>query len=81
MVLHHVTNDAKLIKVTATPLGTKGLFEGDGDRVNGVSVPDRLEDGVGKSEITHKEKFCLFVCNIELPYLKTSRFCTISFPK
>ena len=48
MVLHHVSYDTKLIKISATPLGAKRLLEGDCDRGYGIAVPDRLENGVSK---------------------------------
>ena len=49
MILHDVTNNPKLVKVAATPIRAKRLFEGDHDIRNVVSVPQRLEDCVGKS--------------------------------
>ena len=51
MVLHHVTNDPKLIKVPASAVRSKRLLEGDEDIGNVVAVPDWLEDGVSKSRM------------------------------
>ena len=50
MVLHHISDDSKLIKVSATALGTKWLLEGDGDAGNAVSVPGGSKDHVAKPE-------------------------------
>ena len=46
VVLHHVSDDSELVKVSAPPLGAKGLLEGDGDACDGVSVPRGAEDHV-----------------------------------
>ena len=46
VVLHDVSDDSKLVKVSSSPLGPKGLLEGDGDTCNGISVPCRTEDHV-----------------------------------
>jgi hypothetical protein len=48
VVLHHITNNPELIKVSTKTLGTKGFLEGD--IANIVSVPKRPEDSVAKSE-------------------------------
>ena len=50
VVLHHVSDDSELVKVSAPPLGAKGLLEGDGDACDGVSVPRRAEDHVWEAE-------------------------------
>ncbi len=50
VVLHHVSDDPKLVKVASSAVGTKGLFEGDHHTRNVIAVPDRLEDGVGKPD-------------------------------
>ena len=50
MVLHHISDDPKLIKVSATALGTKRFLEGDGDAGNAVSVPCWSKDHVAKPE-------------------------------
>ena len=48
MVLHHITNNTKLIKVATSSLSAKRLLEGDNDIVYTVTIPERLEDGVSK---------------------------------
>ena len=50
MILHHISDDTKLVKVTTTPHRPKWLLEGDGDRRDVISVPQGLEDRVGKSK-------------------------------
>ena len=50
MVLHHISDNPKLIKVSATSLGTKWFLEGDGDAGNAVSVQGRSKDHVAKPE-------------------------------
>ena len=49
VVLHHVSDDPKLVKVSASTLGAKRLLEGDGHTSNVVAVPDWLEGSIGKS--------------------------------
>ena len=46
VVLHNVSDDSKLVKVSSSSLGSKGFLEGDGDACNGVSVPRWTEDHV-----------------------------------
>ena len=55
VVLHHVSDDSKLIKVSSPSLGSKRLFEGDGDlaitiefdkEANSVTISD---NGIGMS--------------------------------
>lgn len=48
VVLHHITDDPKLIKIATTPLSPKWLLEGDGYSGDAVAIPDRLEHGVCK---------------------------------
>ncbi|KAI6760174.1 hypothetical protein HG531_013375 [Fusarium graminearum] len=50
MVLHNITNDTKLVKVTSTSLGTKWLLECDLNVVDVVSVPRSAEERVTKSK-------------------------------
>ena len=49
MILHHVTDDTKLIKVSSSPHCAKWLLESDGDRGDAIPVPNRLENRVCKS--------------------------------
>ena len=57
VVLHDVTDDAKLVEVATPPLGAEGLFEGNGDVGNGVAIPNRVECGVSKpEEIKRKDR-------------------------
>ena len=46
VVLHDVSDDSKLVKVSSSSLGSKGFLEGDGDACNGVTVPRGTEDHV-----------------------------------
>ena len=46
VVLHDVSDDSELVKVSSSPLGPKGLLEGYGDTCNGIPVPRRTEDHV-----------------------------------
>ena len=39
MILHYITNDSKLIKVSTASLSAEGLLEGDGYTCNAVSIP------------------------------------------
>ena len=48
MVLHDVTDDAKLVEVASSALGAEGFLEGDRDVSDVVPVPDRLERGISK---------------------------------
>jgi hypothetical protein len=50
MILYHVAQCARLLIITSTVLNTDGLGGGDLDVVDVVSVPDRFEYAVGKSE-------------------------------
>jgi len=50
MVLHDIADDAKLIKVATTTLGTEGFFEGNLDVVNVISIPSGSEELVTKSQ-------------------------------
>mmetsp|Transcript_28725 Transcript_28725/g.72117 ORF Transcript_28725/g.72117 Transcript_28725/m.72117 type:complete len:250 (+) Transcript_28725:1156-1905(+) len=50
VILHDVANDADAVKVSPAPIGTKVLFEVDGNRLNVVPVPDRLEHGVCETQ-------------------------------
>ena len=50
MVLHHVSDDSKLVKVTTTALSTEGFLESDGDAGNVVSAPGGTKDHVSKSQ-------------------------------
>jgi len=49
MVLHDITNDAKLIKVSATSLGAEWLLERDLNVVNVVAVPVGTHELVAES--------------------------------
>ena len=51
MVLHHITNDPKLIEVPASAVCTKRLLERYENVSNVVAVPDRLEDGISKPKV------------------------------
>ena len=48
MILHHITDDSKLVKVAATTLSAKRLLECYRYIGYVVAVPDWLEDGVGE---------------------------------
>jgi hypothetical protein len=50
MVLHDITNDAKLVKVTTTAFSAKWLLEGDLHVVNMVSVPGCAKEFVSESQ-------------------------------
>ena len=50
VVLHDVSDDSKLVKVSSSPLGAKGLLEGDGDACDGVPVPRRTKDHVWETQ-------------------------------
>ena len=50
MVLHHVTNDSKLVKISTATLGTEWFLESDGDAGNMVPVPCGSEDHVTKPQ-------------------------------
>jgi len=51
VVLHHITNDPKLIEVPASAVCTKRLLECYENISNVVAVPDRLEDGISKPKV------------------------------
>lgn len=50
MVLHDITDDAKLIEVTSTTLGAKWFLEGDLDVIDVIAVPSCVEERVAESE-------------------------------
>jgi hypothetical protein len=50
MVLHNVTDDAKLIKVPSSSLGTEGLLECDLNIVDVVSVPGGAQERVTETQ-------------------------------
>ncbi|KAI6754287.1 hypothetical protein HG530_012801 [Fusarium avenaceum] len=50
MVLHNITNNAKLVEVTSTSFSAEGLLECDLDVVDVLSVPCGAEEGVTESE-------------------------------
>jgi hypothetical protein len=50
MVLHHISNDTKLVKVPTTSLGSKRLLEGDLDIVDVISVPGCPKELVAKPQ-------------------------------
>ena len=50
MVLHDVSDDAKLVKVSTPAHSAKGLFEGDDDGGNVVPVPSGAEQDVTETE-------------------------------
>jgi hypothetical protein len=50
MVLHNISDDTKLVKVTTTALGTERLLEGDLDVVDVVSVPGGAKELVTKPQ-------------------------------
>ena len=50
MVLHHITNDTKLVKISSPALGTEWLLECDGDAGNVVPVPGGSKDHVTKPQ-------------------------------
>ena len=50
MVLHNISDDTKLVKITTTPLGSKRFLEGYLDIVYVVSVPRGAKELVAKSE-------------------------------
>jgi len=49
-VLHHVTDDAKFVKVSTSALGTEWLLECDLNVVDVVAVPGRAEELVAESQ-------------------------------
>ena len=49
MILHDIPDDAKFVKITATPLGTERLLESDHHAGYVVSVPGRAENPITKS--------------------------------
>lgn len=49
MVLHDISDNAKLIKVASTALSTERLLEGNLDVVNVMSVPGGTEEGVAEA--------------------------------
>jgi hypothetical protein len=49
MVLHDISNNAKLIKVASTALSAEGLLEGNLNVVNVMSVPGGTEEGVAEA--------------------------------
>lgn len=50
MVLHDITNDAELVKVTAPAFGAERLFEVDLHRGDVVAIPGRIENAIAESE-------------------------------
>ena len=50
MVLDHVAQDARLFEIGAAVLDADGLGDGHLHVVDGVAVPDALEDGVAEAE-------------------------------
>jgi hypothetical protein len=50
MVLHDIANDAKLVKISATPLGTERLLERDLHVVDVVPVPGGTQERVAESQ-------------------------------
>lgn len=49
MVLHDISDNAKLVKVASTALGAKRLLEGDLHIVDVVSVPGSTKEGVAEA--------------------------------
>jgi hypothetical protein len=50
MVLHDISNDTKLVKISTTPLSPEWLFERDLDVVDMVAVPGSTKEFVTKSQ-------------------------------
>ena len=50
MILHNVSDDAKLIKVPTSPLGPEGLFKGDYNRGDIVSIPCWAEQQISEPQ-------------------------------
>jgi hypothetical protein len=50
MVLHDISNDAKLVKVPTTSLGSKRFLEGDLDVVDVISVPGGPKELITKPQ-------------------------------
>ena len=50
MILHHVPHHTGLVVVSSPVADADLLRHGDLDVVHVVTVPDRLEDGVGETE-------------------------------
>ena len=50
MVLHHISDDPKLIKISTTTLRAKRFLEGYLDTGNAISVPGGSKDHVAKPE-------------------------------
>lgn len=50
VVLHDITNDAKLVEISAAALGAKRLLEGDLNIVDVVTVPGSAEERVTKTQ-------------------------------
>lgn len=71
-VLHDIANNAKLVKVSTSTLGTKRLLECDLDIVNVIAVPGSAKEFVTESEdedvldhllsevVVNSENFLLF---------------------
>lgn len=43
-------NDAKLVKIASTTLGTERLFERNDHALDRVTIPDALEDLIGETQ-------------------------------
>ena len=50
VVLHDVSNNAELVKVSPAALGSEGLLESDLNVIDVMPVPRRVEEGVTESE-------------------------------
>ena len=50
MVLHHVSDAARLVVKLPSPLDAEGLGHRDLDALHVIAVPQRLEKGVGEAE-------------------------------
>ena len=50
MVLHHVSNDAKLVKISSSALSSKWFLEGDCNTGDVVPVPSGSKDHVPEPE-------------------------------
>ena len=50
MILHHVAQRAGVVVITAAMLHAHGFGDGDGHIINVATIPDRLEERIGKTK-------------------------------
>ena len=53
MILHDITNDAKLVKVAPAAFSAKVLLHGDLHVADVVAIPKWIQEGVGKPHRQH----------------------------